>query len=105
MRILPIILALSIVASAAMGSARMPMVKQSADEHSCCKPPTSEHEKKHEKNDCGTCLMACCRIAAAPAERVGDLLNRGELAADLVLPPMVARDLSEPTSIFHPPRA
>jgi hypothetical protein len=106
MRILvPIMLAVSIVASSAVGSARMPVVKQIAADHACCKKAAPDNDPSEQKGDCGTCLMTCCRIAFAPAEPVGDLLPRADLATDLFLPPLVAHDLSEPRSIFHPPRA
>src|SRR4051794_13713611 len=102
MRFLSIILALAIAASAG-GAGRMPEVKRAAA-HSCCKHnDSSKHEKK--KHDCGACPMACCRIATAPAEPISMTLALTDLATDVILPPMVVHALSEPTSIFHPPRA
>ena len=101
MRFLPLILVLAVAASS-MGAMKMPQMKQ-ADAHACCKTDGSS-DSKDKKDDCGTCLMMCCRIVATPADRVGDLIARDDVAADVILPPLVANDLTDPTAIFHPPR-
>jgi hypothetical protein len=109
MRILSLILVLA-VACSAMGANKMPApaTAASGDEHACCKakdsssPSSHENEKKHE---CGKCLMVCCRIVTAPADPVAAPLEVSPVAVRIVLLPVLADDLSEPQSIFHPPRA
>jgi hypothetical protein len=106
MRTLSLILVLA-VASSAMGANKMPAV-QKADEHSCCKSKDSSSPSPHEnekKHDCGKCLMVCCRIVTAPADPITTPHEFAPLAVRIVLPPVLAVDLSEPQSIFHPPRA
>ena len=104
MRILSLILVLAIACSA-MGANKMPTVKQSADQHACCKPTKHSHDDKEKKHDCGKCLMMCCRIVTAPAQPVTTSLDESRVAIRIVLPPLLANSLSEPQSIFHPPRA
>jgi hypothetical protein len=105
MRFLSLILVLA-VACSAMGANKMPVV-QKADEHACCKSKDSSSSSPHEnekKHDCGKCLMMCCRIVTAPADPVAAPLEVSPVAVRVVLPPVLADDLSEPQSIFHPPR-
>jgi len=102
MLFLRLILVLAIGASA-MGANRMPTAAGKADEHSCCKSKDSSHEKE-KKNDCGKCLMLCCRIITAPADPVMTPIEESPVAVRIVLPPLLADDLGEPQSIFHPPR-
>jgi len=102
MRFLSLILVLA-VACSALGAKKMPAV-QKADQHSCCKPKQSSHESE-KKQDCGTCLMTCCRIVTAPADPITTPLDVSAVAVRIALPPVLADDLSEPQSIFHPPRA
>ena len=102
MRFLSLILVLA-VACSAMGANKMPAV-QKPGEHSCCKPKGSSHENE-KKRDCGTCLMTCCRIVTAPAEPITMPVDVSAVAVRIVLPRVLADDLSEPQSIFHPPRA
>ena len=99
---LRLILVLAIGCSA-MGANKMPVV-QKADEHSCCKSKDASHDKE-KKHDCGTCLMVCCRIVIAPADPITTPLDESPVAGRIVLPPLLADDLAEPQSIFHPPRA
>ena len=106
MRILSLILVLAIAASA-MGANKMPALKK-VQQPSCCKSHQS-HDQKHnngnKKNDCGACLMVCCRIVTAPVDTITTPLDESPLAARIVLPPLLVNDLGEPQSIFHPPRA
>jgi hypothetical protein len=104
MRILSLILAFAIAASA-MGAGEMAMAKPAqADEHACCKSPDSQKDQPAE--DCnGVCRMVCCRTVTAPAEPIVMPLDRVGLTVRLILPPLLVNDLGEPQSIFHPPRA
>ena len=103
MVLLRLILVIAIGASA-FGAGKMPVVK-TVDEHSCCKTTKDSPDQKDKKPDCGTCLMVCCRIVTAPADPVTTPLVESPLAVRIVLPPLLADDLGEPQSIFHPPRA
>jgi len=84
----------------------------SGDEHACCvKNKYAGHEqdqdkqKSHHKDCDGACLMVCCRAVTAPADPIAAPLDESPLAVRLNLPPLLAHDLGEPQSIFHPPRA
>lgn len=101
MRILSLILALAIAAST-IGSAEVAAAPE-GDEHACCKSQESQKEK--ESHDCGgACLLTCCRTVTAPADPLTTALDQAPLAIRMVLPPLLADDLGEPQSIFHPPR-
>jgi hypothetical protein len=105
MRILSLILVLA-VACSAMGANKMPAVQKSADPHACCTPTKHSHDnEKEKKHECGKCLMMCCRIVTAPAEPITTSLDESAVAERIVLPPLLADNLGEPQSIFHPPRA
>jgi hypothetical protein len=87
-----------------MGANKMPAVQKPADEHSCCKTKHSPNDKE-KKHDCGACLMVCCRIVTAPADPITTSIDESPVAVRILLPPLLADDLGEPQSIFHPPRA
>ena len=113
MRILSLILALAIAASGfsagRSSGAAVTSNQNSADEHACCTTdnPGGHDEKKSDPNDCcGTaCLMLCCRTGTPPVNADQMLPDVAPLAARVILPPLIADDLGEPQSIFHPPRA
>ena len=109
MRILSLILAFAIAAST-LGARETAATAVAAkgDEHACCKSrqPASHEKDDSQHNECGgACHMVCCRTVIAPADPIATLLDESPLAVRLVLPPLLADDLGEPQSIFHPPRA
>ena len=76
------------------------------DEHACChsREPAGQQDDGQHKDCGGACLMTCCRTVTAPADPVATPLDVSHVAVRIVLPPLLADDLGEPQSIFHPPR-
>ncbi len=108
---LALILAIATSGFSAGESAAVATAASGGDEHACCATthPAAGHENgddKNHHNDCGgACLMVCCRTVTVPADPVTTPLDHSTLAVRIVLPPLLANDLGEPQSIFHPPRA
>src|SRR5829696_7874998 len=109
MRILSLILAFAIAASTfGISKAAAVAAAPAGDEHACCtspQPPSHDDKDDHHKDCGGACHMVCCRAVTAPADPVATPLDVAPVAVRIILPPLLADDLGEPQSIFHPPRA
>lgn len=105
MRILSLILAFAIAASTF--GAGNPATAAPSDQHACCNSSEPiNHDNEDQHKDCGSsCPMTCCRTVTAPADPVATPLDAAPLAVRITLPALLADDLREPQSIFHPPRA
>src|SRR5688500_2387376 len=108
MRILSLILAFAIAASTLGAGEIAAATASSGDEHACCasrEPVSNDNEQDNHHRDCGgACLMTCCRTVTAPADPVATPLEESLVVVRMILPPLLADDLGEPQSIFHPPR-
>src|SRR5687768_14948472 len=102
-RTIPILFALlGVLLSLSTASAAPWLMESAAESHTCCQPK-SDNSPDQDRSDHG-CLAACCRVITT-TDRI-DVQLTGEEA--ITIPAMtwsiVAFNLTDPDSIFHPPR-
>ena len=102
-RTIPILFALLGVLMSLSTVSAAPWVMQSAGEsHKCC-PSKSDNSSDHDRSD-ESCLAACCRVITT-TDRVDVQLSGEEpIAIPAMTWSIVAFNLTDPDSIFHPPR-
>jgi hypothetical protein len=102
-RTIPIFFALlGVLMSLSTVSAAPWVMRSTTEPHKCCQPK-SEKTHDHDRGNDG-CLAACCRVITT-TDHI-DILPSGE--EPIAIPAMswsiVALNLTDPDSIFHPPR-
>ena len=90
------------------GMASMPKPQES---HSCCTKYKAPHQSTpapdHKKNPCdgsNTCSMECCRIIPVAPDSLPDLASRAAVA-EVRVHIVEIHSLTDPDTLFHPPRA
>ena len=101
-RTIPILFAMLGVLLSLSTASAAPWLMESTPSHKCCQPK-SDTSHDHDRSDDG-CLAACCRVITT-TDRI-DVKPSGEepIAIPAMTWSIVAFNLTDPDSIFHPPR-
>jgi hypothetical protein len=94
-----------------------PAAPAERDAHACCKKELKTTDGSDDSNDSGArhqdkccggtgCAMLCCRLIPAQADSIPPLAGQVRVTIPLaVVPPATLHSLTDPDTIFHPPRA
>ena len=76
------------------------------EQNKCCSKHPATPGERDRSEDGGNCLAACCRIISTNSVDVGvKLAGDAPPIPAMTIASVVASDLTDPESIFHPPKA